>query len=129
MQVMLVLTLDKHFTHLSVECLMKKRNPDKLEIFKGPGLFSVPPEYKCLKTCGTAGVTYNFRVFLPQKTRKLPLRPCLLQAASPPLISLPHPARKKILSCNRSQGVISTLPNVILVPGWRQPFLKRSEIH
>ncbi|MEA2084506.1 MAG: hypothetical protein U9O82_09765 [Thermodesulfobacteriota bacterium] len=34
-----------------------------------------PPEgYKCLKTCGTTGVTYNFGVFLPQKTRKLPLR-------------------------------------------------------
>ncbi|MCK5229245.1 MAG: hypothetical protein KAR13_03210, partial [Desulfobulbaceae bacterium] len=29
---------------------------------------------KCLKTCGTAGVTYNFGVFMSQKTRKLPLR-------------------------------------------------------
>jgi len=29
---------------------------------------------KCLKTWGTAGVTYERGVFLPQKTRKLPLR-------------------------------------------------------
>ncbi|MEA1932920.1 MAG: hypothetical protein U9N60_00560 [Thermodesulfobacteriota bacterium] len=37
--------------------------------------FQYPPEgYKCLKTWGTAGVTYEREVFLPQKTRKLPLR-------------------------------------------------------
>ncbi|MCK5323568.1 MAG: energy-dependent translational throttle protein EttA, partial [Desulfobulbaceae bacterium] len=36
--------------------------------------FQYPPEgYKCLKTWGTAGVTYERGVFLPQKTRKLPL--------------------------------------------------------
>jgi hypothetical protein len=29
---------------------------------------------KCLKTWGTAGVTYERGIFLPQKTRKLPLR-------------------------------------------------------